>query len=366
MKPARIKLVVTISVLSFLLTSFNKYDILNRGIVNYQQDNTISFKRVPEPNEKAFSLLLPDKWIIEGGIYRINPLSKGGAAQSIAAKCDLTVKSDKEGSALIRWLPDMLYFDMRNSPAQAMFPEGSNYNGMTVLNKMYPRDFILNVVIPYAHPQASNIAVQDVKELPELAKVYSDYARSLSAMLTMTYYASIVSIEYSENGRNYCEKIVSVVEDYGQLGVGLWGNKQTFLIRTQGGRYETLAPVFSIIQRSVEFNSTWLLGEIKGQMTRSEIMQNTLTRIQDIDNMIIKHQELTNTEINNDMFLTLMDQEEYVNPFTNKVETGSNQWQHRWVNELGGIIYTNNESFNPNHDPDLNNFKYQKSPVRKR
>jgi hypothetical protein len=33
------------------------------------------------------------------------------------------------------------------------------------------------------------------------------------------------------------------------------------------------------------------------------------------------------------MFLTLTEQEEYVNPYTNEVEVGSNQWKYRWVNE---------------------------------
>jgi len=345
--------------LLFLIILFTAF-----SISCYSQDNTISFTRLAEPKEQAFSLLVPKGWILEGGIFRVNPMSQGGAAQSIAAKCDFSVKSDREGSSLIRWLPDMLYFDMRNSPAAAMFPQGSNYNGMTVLNKMYPRDFILKVVVPYAHPEASNIRVLSVKELPGLAKVYNDYAKSLSAMLTMNYYAALVILEYSENGEVYSERIVSVIEDYGQLGVGLWGNKQSFLIRTRKGDYEKMAAAFSIIQRSVEFNSKWLLGEIKGQMTRSEIMQKTLTHIQDIDNQIIKHQQLTNSEINNDMFLTLMDQEEYVNPFSKKVEIGSNQWQHRWVNELGGVIYTDNESFNPNHNPDFNNLSYQKSLIR--
>ena len=43
------------------------------------------------------------------------------------------------------------------------------------------------------------------------------------------------------------------------------------------------------------------------------------------------------------MYLTLTEQEEYVNPYTNEVEVGTNQWQHRWINESGDVIYTDNE-----------------------
>ena len=66
------------------------------------------------------------------------------------------------------------------------------------------------------------------------------------------------------------------------------------------------------------------------------------------------------------MFLTLTDQEEYVNPYTNDVETGSNQWSHRWVNESGDIIYTNQEDYNPNTDINLNRSDYKLTPIRKR
>ena len=67
--------------------------------VEAQQKNspaTIVFNRVAEPREKAFTLLIPKGWQIDGGIMRINPLTQGGAAQSIAAKLDFTVKKDRQ------------------------------------------------------------------------------------------------------------------------------------------------------------------------------------------------------------------------------------------------------------------------------
>jgi len=65
--------------------------------------------------------------------------------------------------------------------------------------------------------------------------------------------------------------------------------------------------------------------------------------MQRIEQQITEHRQKTNAEIHNDMFLTLTDQEEYVNPFTNGVKMGSNQWKHRWENEAGDIIYTNDD-----------------------
>lgn len=89
----------------------------------------ISFSRVSEPRENAFSLLIPKGWQTEGGIFRVDPTAQGGPAQSIAAKLDFAVKKDEAGTVMIRWLPDVLFFDMRMSPAgqMGMFPPGSSY-----------------------------------------------------------------------------------------------------------------------------------------------------------------------------------------------------------------------------------------------
>ena len=66
------------------------------------------------------------------------------------------------------------------------------------------------------------------------------------------------------------------------------------------------------------------------------------------------------------MFLTLTDREEYVNPFTKKIEMGSNQWKHRWTNDLGDVVYTNVEGYNPNHDAELHKSGFKRTKIRKR
>ena len=66
------------------------------------------------------------------------------------------------------------------------------------------------------------------------------------------------------------------------------------------------------------------------------------------------------------MFLTLTDQEEYVNPFNNEVEIGSNQWNYRWTNPNGDVIYTNDETYDPRVDVNLNITNFKKTPIRER
>ena len=147
---------------------------------------------------------------------------------------------------------------------------------------------------------------------------------------------------------------------------GMWGNKETFFLRTPAGEYARWVPIFDVVQRSVRVNPQWVMGEVQGQIQRGEIARRTQAEVQKLDHEIVEHRQKTNAEISNDMYLNLTDQEEYVNPFNNEVETGSNQWQHRWQNENGDIIYTDDESYDPNTDIDLNISGFKKTPIRPR
>jgi hypothetical protein len=55
-----------------------------------------------------------------------------------------------------------------------------------------------------------------------------------------------------------------------------------------------------------------------------------------------------------------------LNPFTNEPETGSNQWQYRWVTESGEEFYTDNEDHDPNVWGLLNASDWRRTAVRPR
>lgn len=326
------------------------------------------FTRVDEPKEHAFSLLVPKGWQIAGGILRINPLQQGGPAQSIAAKVDFAVKKDQQGSVMIRWLPDVLFMDMHMSPAgqMGMFPPGSNYNGMTVYPVMPARQFLAQIAFPYAHPAARNMQIIEQKDLLDVARKFQKRVRAMMPQLTFTYDAATLTVTYLENGRRYREKITGVVENWGQLGAGMWGNKETFFLRTPDDEFDKWQPVFAEIQNSVKINLKWLAGELWGQAKRGEIMIRSQQEAQRIGRQIVANRQKTNAEINNDMFLTFTEQEEYLNPYTKEIEMGSNQWAHRWINESGEVIYTDSEDYNPNTDVHLQRSDYKRTRVRKR
>jgi hypothetical protein len=120
---------------------------------------------------------------------------------------------------MIRWQPDVLYFDARYSPAGQMglFPEGSNYQGMTVFNIMTAEDFIFRIVFQYAHPNAKNLTIIKKKKLSDLATKYSQRVKQAMPYSTMNYDAALVNIEYTENGKSYEERIVTIIENWVSL-----------------------------------------------------------------------------------------------------------------------------------------------------
>jgi hypothetical protein len=132
------------------------------------------FRRQTEPNEGAFSLSVPDGWLVEGGIVRADLMRQAVDAQSIAAKVDFAVKRDAAGSVQIRWCPEMRYCDLRVTPAGAMglFPPGSVYQGMLVSPVVPAADFMVHTLFPWAHPRAGQVRVLARESLPPLAEAY--------------------------------------------------------------------------------------------------------------------------------------------------------------------------------------------------
>jgi len=323
----------------------------------------IAFKRMNEPKEKAFSLLVPQGWVIEGGALRILNPDVAGANNMVECKFDMAVKSDATGSIMIRWLPEMLCIDQQNAFGN---PEGAVFNNCLVRRKRTPRDLMLQVAIPYAHPGATNVKVTNGKELKSLAARYSrSVDPTLAGITNMNYQAYLLEYSYKERGVKYHERMAIVVEDYGANGGGLWKNRETMLIRAPEGELAKWEPVLSTIQNSGKWNLKWVAGEVNGQRHRAGQIQATQKELEAIDNAITEHRRTTYSEINKDMYLTLTSQNEYKNPHTGEIEVDTDNWKHRWMNSSGDIIYSNDDNYNPNHDPHLNVSGYELSIPRK-
>ena len=333
------------------------------NLTGFSQKDAILFNRLNEPKEKAFSLLVPQSWILEGGAIRLLDPNIAGVSNMVECKFDLSVKKDSEGSVMIRWLPEMLCLDQSQAWGN---PEGAIFNNTLVRRKRDPVSFILQVAIPYAHPEGVNVKVTSKKTVPSLAALYSDMLDPSVKMYTnMSYQAAIVEFTYDENGMTFLERMVTVIEDYGNNGGGLWKNRLTMLVRTPVSQMSKWEPVLQVIQNSGIWNINWIAAEVNGQRKRAGQIAATQRELQEMDNAINENRRNTHSEINKDMYLTLTGQNEYTNPFNGKPEMDTDNWNNRWITPEGNILYTNDSAYDPNIDPDLNISGFKRSTPRK-
>jgi hypothetical protein len=245
-------------------------------------------------------------------------------------------------------------------------PEGAVFNNSLVKRKRDPVSFIFQVAVPYAHPKAVNVKITGSKQLPSMEARYASMVDPSVKMYTnMTYKSALVEFTYEEDGKPYIERMFTVLEDYGNNGGGLWKNRETMLIRAPGNELSKWEPVLNVIQNSGIWSLKWITGEINGQRQRSGIIAATQKELQDLDNAINENRRNTYSEINKDMYYTLTEQNEYTNPFTGKKEIDTGNWDNRWINSSGAIIYSNDGNYNPNSDPDLKITGFKKSVPRK-
>ncbi len=327
-----------------------------------QPSDRIILEKIYEPNQKAFTILKPQGWLAEGGLILWDPTASGGPANCIESKIDFALKKDEAGTVKIHWLPEIYFDDSREIIAAAMFPPGSNYKGMPVLYKMDASTFLKGHVFPYIHPnlQASSA---DSRELPEVEKLC--YDTDIMKELGSKYSSAVAEFTYTEDGIKYKEVAFCIIQDMGPYTAGMWKNKSTVVVRAPVESFDQWEPLFHEIGQSVVLNPQWVRAELIGQMNRGSTMIKTMDDVARLDQEIQKGHASTNAEINEQAYLNLTSQEDYVNPYTQEVERGSNQWDHRWVDDLGNVIYTNNEEYNPNLDLDLQMDGFKITPTKK-
>jgi hypothetical protein len=265
-------------------------------------------------------------------------------------------------------LPGILYADTSAMPAGNMFPPGTVYNGCPVVYRLTAEDYLTKAVLPQLRPQARDARVTDTKKLPKVAEAYQQRWAAIPLLgARFEFDVALVTVEYVEGGTRFRERLFTVLQYYPRE-VGLWQNNDTVSFRAPTGEYEGWEPVGHTMLFSAKFNSQWVQGEIRGQAERAGIVIRTQQELQRIEQEIVAHRQKTNSEINNDMYLTLTGQEEYVNPYTKEVEVDSGDWKYRWVNAAGQIVFTDDGDYNPNHDrnPPFNRTDYQRSQVRPR
>jgi hypothetical protein len=316
----------------------------------------IRLRRIAEPRENAFTMLVPEGWQTEGGVYRVNPDQAGGAGNSVAAKVDFTVRRDAAGTAMVRTLPENLYMDMRGQPAAPMFPVGSNYNGMTVMPPMDALSFLQNVVLRHLRPRAANVRVVWRAPLAQVAQSYDAISRNMG-LPNFRNDTGLLVVDYSEGGVNYREVLYTDVQ---VMMMGLWCNKDTYTARAPVAEFDWMRRVFQAMNDSMRLNPQWVEREVRSQLERARIITDVQNHAARIDAEIVRHRQATNAAINGQMQRTLNDQAIETDPHTGKRFLMPTNRGQIYFGRNGDAIVSEDPNWNPANDPRYAGGGYEK------
>lgn len=331
------------------------------------QGSGLSFVRVNEPNEGAFSVLMPQGWSMEGGIFRVDPLQNGGPLNSMEAKCNLAFKSDAQGTVEFHILPDIVY--AHEGIGAGFWGSGSVYQGAQV-RRFEDAKTHLQKIFSELRPQATSVKMSKETRLPgeiqamDRAMAFTNNLLSQIGLPSGAFQNDAAGgvFDYMENGTHYREILLTGIVN--MRAAMTWKNTRTLSFRAPVEEFDQWRPVMDVMRSSVKFNPQWILKEAEGQRDRAAMIQKVFDEMRRIDQEMLMKTMINREEIMNDNFLVLTEQEEYVNPHTNEVEVDTDAFKYRWTTAGGDMYYTNVESEDPNTF--LNRRDYKRTPIRKR
>ena len=179
------------------------------------------------------------------------------------------------------------------------------------------------------------------------------------------YSAALLDYTYTENGNQYRERSICHLQDMGPYTAGMWKNRSTIFVRTPAGEFAKWEPVFHEIGASVVLNLQWIRGELQGQQQCGNTMIKTMQDMARIGEEIQKGHAETTARMHHQACLNLNEPEDHLNPCTWEKERGTSQWDYRWVDDPGNVLYTDSEEYDPHIAIELNMDGRKRSKVQK-
>ncbi len=328
----------------------------------------VVFRLTAEPKEGAFTLLVPHGWIMEGGIYRVDPLKAGGPFNSMWPKCDLTLKSDKVGSVMIRLLPNDSFADFSQPGFEIqrqLFPPGSKFQGGLVRPLPTVENF-LQERFRFFHPHAGDVKIV-YRELPELAEIVDKVHQPANDWLarlrkpTVRASAGVLLADYREDGVRYKEALLTALVD-GRGAGNFWSNSETVLLRAPASEVERWQPVAEVVMQSLKINPDWFTRQLVHLDQVSRMWAEAGAKIREENYQLWQQRQKIMERIDTDWMLYRTGQAHYRNPYTGAIDRDTSAWQHRWVTRLGDVIYSDDHNYNPNSDSSLWTNEWQPTP----
>jgi hypothetical protein len=311
---------------------------------------------------EAFQLLVPTDWQAEANISWVldNP--------GMPASSNLRVWNPK-GDQEFDVFPNQSFFSTTNPMLAEMFPTGSKYFGMEVLQQFTPQEALHNIVIPRFLGDISDFKVTNegpVSSLENTANSASDPASGISGSSS----GAKIRIEYNENGNAMECEIYCMVESITfpvQTVNGIKSNTDWYVdhiaaFKAKKGQLESNTKLFQTMANSLKLNPVWFS---KYNQVVAFLIQNQIKQIQDVgqlsqiisqtndqisDEMMqsYNNRQAVDDKISQDFSQYIRGVDAYNDPISgNSVELPSG-YDNAWTNSNGEYVVSESPSFNPN------------------
>lgn len=178
------------------------------------------------------------------------------------------------------------------------------------------------------------------------------------------YDAAALVMDYAEKGGKFREVLFTAIRD--GRGFGIWCNEWTMAARAPAAAADQWKPVLDAIRMSVQFNKQRLAKVLQNADERGRIIHETQPYIAKLDREIYENREKTRCHIQNENYLLITGQEEYVNPYSKEVEVDTAYYKKRWTTSDGRYLCTDDELLDPNKVDGLNKVEWKATQVRPR
>ncbi|MEX2681820.1 MAG: hypothetical protein Q6373_009470, partial [Candidatus Sigynarchaeota archaeon] len=253
---------------------------------------------------EAFSILVPDGWLFEGGISWVldNP--------AMPAVASFRVK-DPRSDLAFEVFPAHQFTYSDNPMLLSMFPPGSRYLGSEVRAPMHAVDALKAIILPRFRGNAPGLKTIQAEELPQLARAVSiqqglnlDYQYPVSPGMMVTSgrvrisYHGTLSPDVEEDVFGVATQLVLGMPSMFLAGTTtlIWTLDYLFACKAGAGRLDGMAPTFQTIALSFRLNPRWYaaLTRLIQALTSAKIQQ--IQNIGQISRMIHEtHEEISDS-----------------------------------------------------------------------
>jgi hypothetical protein len=338
--------------------------------------NTV-LKRITEPGDQSFSLLVPDGWKVAGAVRSASSGQALGLAalarsmQSSAASLEFAVRSDSLGTVSFRRLPDDSFCDasrLTGDDAKGISP-GQQWHGMTVQPLMTAREYVSKILLPKYRANVRQLAVVEARALPDFARAQRTRLAALPTPVTATCDAAVVTVTYEEGGTSYRERFFALIEDRGVDGGGRWFGRNGIAFRAPAAEFGSWETTFTLMLASIREDADWVARQTHAAPPSANPAAAPAPSAQssDADRKVLADRRQALDEIRAAMFPSVTSLEPFANPFTGETEIGTLALgKYRWESGAGDVIYSATETFNPSAAWTLGRSDWRKCKVEPR